>query len=527
MTAPGSPAPATPSAPASPPARTSRDGWQPLDRRTILASTLALTGALAAAAIPVLIGLLFAGVSPGWSTFWTGIGLLAIAVTTAGGETIRVLATSYRLDADRIERRLDFLGSSHTTLSRDRIRNVELAADVVQRLLGLVEVRLATGDGEGERFKLQALDRRTAEALRIDLLGERATMDSGELAHFRPSWIRYAPLTITTPLLGLAAYGIVLQVADWFSAVPTVIGWVRDRIGEINPGLLVLAVLAVALLVGTIATSAGFLEGWWRYRLERRTDGSLELRRGLLMSRSTSFQGDRIRGVRLHEPLGQRLVGAARLDVIAVGVKGESAAGPEAEKQSPALVPAAPREVPIRVAAAILGAPWPESLTGHPPAARRRRLFRAGWVVLAVLVVGLGVALPWPDLWWLCVLAVAVTAGTAFPLALDNARGLGHRIEPDRVILRRGGMFRSTDALVHEGLLGWNLVQSPFQRRVGLATVVATSAGGSGAFPLPDVDAGQARALMDTAGPVWDHLRVDQTPTARIASTTSVTRSAG
>ncbi|WP_081683866.1 PH domain-containing protein [Granulicoccus phenolivorans] len=502
--------------------------WQPLDRRTVAASTLAMAGMVAIPAIPVLIGLLLAGTSPGWSLFWTLGSVLVLALATFVGESIRVRVTSYRLDADRIERRLDFIGSTHTSLARDRIRNVELAADVVQRLLGIVEVRLATGDGEGERFKLQALDRRTAEALRVDLLGDRATMASGELARFHPGWVRFAPLTIATPLLGLAAYGIVLQVADWFSAVPTVIGWLRDRLGEVHPALLVIGGLVLAVLVGMIATAAGFIEGWWRYRLERRTDGSLELHRGLLMNRTTHFQGERVRGVRLQEPLGQRLAGAARLDVIAVGVKGDAAAGPEEEKQSPALVPASPREVPVTVAEAILGVPWPDTLTAHPPGARRRRLNRAGWITLAGLVVGGVVALLWPVVWWIAPLTAAVAAAIAFPLALDNARGLGHRIDPDRIYLRRGGMFRSTDALFREGLLGWNLTQSPFQRRLGLASVIATSAGGPGAFRLPDVDADQARTLMDTAGPVWDHLRVPaHTPTARIASTTSVTRSAG
>ncbi|WP_241730645.1 PH domain-containing protein, partial [Dietzia cercidiphylli] len=46
----------------------------------------------------------------------------------------------------------------------------------------------------------------------------------------------------------------------------------------------------------------------------------------------------------------------------------------------------------------------------------------------------------------------------------------------------------------------------PLQRRAGLATLVATTAGGSGAFRLPDVGREQAPALWRTAGPVWDHL---------------------
>ena len=41
--------------------------------------------------------------------------------------------------------------------------------------------------------------------------------------------------------------------------------------------------------------------------------------------------------------------------------------------------------------------------------------------------------------------------------------------------------------LVREGVIGWNLRQSLFQRRAGVVTLEATTAGGRQRYPLPDV----------------------------------------
>lgn len=131
---------------------------------------------------------------------------------------------------------------------------------------------------------------------------------------------------------------------------------------------------------------------------------------------------------------------------------------------------------------------------------------RAGAVVVAVTGASLVPAVIWPWLWWVPAVALVLSAASAIWAALDNARGLGHEITGGVVALRKGSLMRRTDVLERDGILGWNIRRSPLQRRAGLATLVATTAGGSGAFRLPDVGREQAPALWRTAGPVWDHL---------------------
>ena len=135
------------------------------------------------------------------------------------------------------------------------------------------------------------------------------------------------------------------RCVDWFNAVPTVLEWVWDRVGGLPLPVLAIGVVALTLAIGTVAATVLFVENWWGMRLERHRDGSLELRRGLVVGRHATFDGRRVRGVTLHEPPGFRAVGAARLDVIATGVGiGNDENGKP--KQSPALVPASPREMP-------------------------------------------------------------------------------------------------------------------------------------------------------------------------------------
>jgi putative membrane protein len=52
-----------------------------------------------------------------------------------------------------------------------------------------------------------------------------------------------------------------------------------------------------------------------------------------------------------------------------------------------------------------------------------------------------------------------------------------------------------------EGIIGWNLRRSFFQRRVGLATLVATTAAGRQQYAVQDVPLEEALAVADRALP--------------------------
>ena len=468
-----------------------------------------VAGGLLGAAVPVTIGLLLAGTGIGWIALWVVGGLVVATLAVWAYEALRVRASRYRLRGDRIDLRVSLFASTTRSIPLPRIRTVDLPADLAERQLGLATVRLGTGDKDG-RFELTALGTTTAEQLRATILGQPGTAgdaaSTGRLATFSPGWARYAPASLGVPLIGLAALGGLVQMADRFNAVPRMWAVVHVLVGTVPIPVQVLVLVVLALVIGAIGSLLFYVEAWWGYRLDRDVNGTLHLQRGLVVRRSSTYLGSRIRGVVLHEPIGYRRMGAAKLSVAAVGVQTTSEDGKE-KPDSTTIVPAAPRAVAAGVAAAILGIDIPTDLESHPPAAARRR---HRWSAMVLAVVVLLAALPamlWlPALWWLVAGLAVVGAPITWWLARDNVRSLGHLLTPDHVVLRSGSVFRQTAVLLRRGVLGWTLRRSPGQRRVGLMTVVATSAASQGSFRCPDVDGAAAQQLLATAGDAWDPL---------------------
>ena len=76
----------------------------------------------------------------------------------------------------------------------------------------------------------------------------------------------------------------------------------------------------------------------------------------------------------------------------------------------------------------------------------------------------------------------AVPLLLAVPLGLDRYRGLGHAVSGDYLVTRSGSLARHRDVVARDGMIGWNVEQTLFQRRAGLVTLRATTAAGSQSY---------------------------------------------
>ncbi|MEV7908734.1 PH domain-containing protein [Streptomyces griseus] len=481
--------------------------WHRLDPRTVLVTALVVAGVVAGAAIPVTLGL------TRWFSLPVAVlqvlaGAALIVGAAAGADRVRWHRTRYRIGQERVDLHTGLLLVKRRSLARSRIRTVDLTANLLLRLLGLVTVRIGTGEqGSESTLELDPVTRTEGERLRRLLLERAATAPpgvhrEGELAVLDPRWIRYAPVSFVAPMLGGAAAGAVMQVSDWVGAQGQVIEWVGDRFRE-TPLLWVVIVLVLAALVAGVVGALGlWIEMWWNYRLEREPGGTLRVRRGLFTSRSISVEEARLRGVDLVEPLGVRLLGAARLDAITTGLAKDQEAR-NADHNT--LLPAAPRTRADAVAADVLretDTPTGAALTPHPRAARGRRL---RWSLAAVLgpvliLTLLGVLLT-PVLLWIALGCAVVAVPVAVVLALDAYRALGHTLSGRYLVTRSGTVRRSTAALERAGVIGWTVKQSVFQRRAGLLTITATTAAGGGAYTAYDTDASEGLGFAAEAVP--------------------------
>ncbi|BCB84320.1 PH domain-containing protein [Phytohabitans suffuscus] len=479
--------------------------WQRLDRRTLWLTAIYLLGLVVVAGVPTALLLLQGGVAAWLVSLVVGGGGLVLVTHGVLIDYVRWWYTEYRITAERVERRFTFVFRTHKSVPRERVRTVDINATIVHRLLGLASVRIGTGQQDmfGKvSITFDPLAREVGEALRAELPHKEDEGPEVELARLDRRWIRYAPVAITTPALGAGAFGLVMQLSEWFNVQVAVVDLIRDLFRELPLIPLLGVIVAIGLVLGAIGSLGLWVELWWDFRLSRQS-GNLLVRRGLLTRRSLTLEERRLRGVEVVEPLGARLAGGARLDAVASGF---TVSIDERRNDPRTLLPVAPRRLAHRVAAEILREPVvpteAAALTPHPPAARRRRLLWAvgAAVGFALVLAVLGLLLVEALLHLAWISAVVLTPAAVW-IALDAYRALGHGINGEYLVARRGSVRRSTVALRRDGIIGWVVTSSPLQRRAGLVTLTATTAANHGGYRIPDAGEAQALALADAAVP--------------------------
>jgi putative membrane protein len=100
---------------------------------------------------------------------------------------------------------------------------------------------------------------------------------------------------------------------------------------------------------------------------------------------------------------------------------------------------------------------------------------------------------------WL--LAGLVLLPVAALLAWDRTRSLGHALVAGHLVARSGSVVRRRRILEVDHVIGWNFQATWFQRRAGLTTLVATTAGGSQSVPVLDVPEDAAVRVAREAHP--------------------------
>ncbi|MFC4858375.1 PH domain-containing protein [Actinophytocola glycyrrhizae] len=483
------------------------DGWQRLHPRTVQVTAVWVALVAAGIAVPFVLG--FADAAGLGLMLLIAVGGVVLASAVAAViDLMRWRHTTYRVTDERVEVRYSWVLHTHRSVPRDRVRTVDLVSDPVQRVFGVAKLKIGTGQqtSETSHVTLDPVGRATAEQLRRELL-RRSDVVAGEEEQQGPEiakldwrWLRYAPVSVSTPILGAAAFGAVMQVSEWFQLQGAVFRFVRDLFGGLSVIGLIVVLLAAALVVGVIGSLLLFVEMWYRYSLRNEGDNLL-MSRGLLSTRSLTLERRRLRGVEVIEPLGVRMLGAARVDVIATGMRQQT----QNESGDPkTLLPAAPFDVARRVAADVIGseAATATAVTGHPRAALWRRLRWGLYCVLAFVAVlaGLGFLLTDVLLHLAWISAVVLTPAAVF-LAHESYRNLGHGLAEEHLVARYGMGSRRTAALLRSGVIGWTISASPFQRRVGLVTVKATTAANSGAYPVYDVGIDDGLRFAEEAVP--------------------------
>lgn len=474
-------------------------------------------------AVPIVIA--FIGITRsdgGWSVRLLPV--LVILALAAG--VIPWFTTHYRFTDTQLQVRKGLLNKSEKTAPLDRVRSVDLESPPLHRVLSLSRAKIGTGVDES-RVELDGLATADAAQLREYLLlrgaqgrspspagptdpgmpqagpQDTAPQSVGPvglpqeqlLAEIDWSWLRFAPFSLSSLVIVATALGVLFQFGDDFGILS------QDRVTGTYEWVLAQAIIAIVLvslivlIVGWLVVSTlNYVIQWWNLRLVRESGGTIRLTRGLLTTTSTTVEEARIRGVQLTEPLLLRAVGGGELSSLATGVGSGG---------TTKLLPPCPRPVAESVGHSVLGTgerlvdptgadeqdagtggdgtldgPLTVGVRSHGRAAHRRLLFQSLWptLTLTAIVGGLTWWLSWP--WWI-VGAVFGGTGLLSLLAAElSFRNLGHGLTPEHVVSRSGAFQRQRVVLERAGIIGWVVHQSFFQRRRGLADLLATTAAG-------------------------------------------------
>ena len=515
------------------------EGWHRLSPRMLVVHPIRMLSSLA---VPLLL-LMFGFGSGGnrWIAYAVGGAVLALLVGV-----LTWMFTRYRFTPEQLQLRTGLFTRRVLTAPLDRIRSVDIESTPIHRVLGLAKVRVGTGV-DSKQIELDGLTQEQASVLRVDLLrrsqevgGEELTgqaeagpdgvsqvglgqpeagrsetgLGAGQrtaapvtrtrerlLAQIDWGWLRFAPFSLGSLVVVAGAVGVLLQFGD---DLPV------DEIGVVQEAwawavaqalLVVIAGASLVIVVGWVLLStASYVLNWWNLRLVRETNGNIRLSRGLLTTRSQTLERAKVRGVSMDEPFLLRFVRGGELSALATGV----GLGGTVK-----VLPPAPRGVVQSVGHELLeeDGPLTMDLIGHGPRARRRThvsqqwgtLILAGLVALPTYLVDWGWFGSWP--WWLP-LAVLGGMGLLNALIAESAwRNLGHALTRDYVVVQTGAVIRSRSALERAGIIGWVVHQDFFQRRLGLADLIATTAAGSERLVAPNLPLPMAADLADRATP--------------------------
>jgi putative membrane protein len=420
------------------------------------------------------------------------LGALVVAVLAAFWGFLSWRATTYEVAGGAFRLQQGVLQKNERTIPLDHVQSVDTVQGIIQRLFGVVEVRIETAGGGASEpdASLQALERPSAEALRREIEGSRKKPAEEEAAG--PTVVRDLG---TRDLLVAGATSGQIGVALSLIAVASQLfdnvfsqSLAQRLVETLAPRSVTIALLYVLVLSlfawllaigGTVLVYTGFT-------LSR--DGDfLYVRRGLLERRETTIPLARIQAVRIVEGLLRQPFGLASLRV-------ESAGYGEDAGVSTTLFPLLPR----KEAQALLLDAVPEfavtpTLNSLPRRALRRYVFRSTVPILFLLAAADFVSLLAFGFvaWGLAALLFLLPAALYGWLRYRDA---GWALQDDRLVVRSRLLTRTTAIAPRRRLQSRATVRSPFQRRVRLATFQARVASGVGGVELQITDLGSDAA---------------------------------
>jgi putative membrane protein len=444
--------------------------------------------------IPVIPLLLFGNKIYGF------MALMAVVASTVATALARYFSFTYRIEGNELITQHGILERKQRSIPLERIQEIRVEQGVLHRVFDVVDAKIETGGGEGAEASLSVLSRAEVERLRRAVFerGAKIRTDAGLTDQAAERQVVATPEAIVIQRLGLKDLivmglttnhlisALALAGALWNFAQEHVPESFRRRAGNLlyressrlfaqdaahTIALVVFSALAVILIVAFFSIVVAII----RFHGFTLSLASEDLRRryGLLTRRASSLPRRRIQVLKIEEKLFRRLFGLVTLRVDTSGSHREHK---DDNTGRDVLLPIARRGA----VDSLLTIFFPDFDAGRIEGAEWRRVSRLairrgvikGAVVCALAAAFLFGAYQQPFALWPLALAPL-----AYFISVANYRSLRYMLSERYFCARHGWAGRSTHIVPINKVQAVEIHQSPFDRRLGLATLRVDTAG--------------------------------------------------
>lgn len=460
---------------------------------------------------------------------WIGFSLLLLmSGGTVATLLIRYFTFSYRIEDGELRTKEGIFERTERHIPLERIQEIRIEQSVLQRLFDVVEAHIETAAGEGPEASLSVLSRAEAERLRQAVfarLSEPRDRRASAVAAapeagperaiiYQPGWreLVLAGLTSNHLLSGLALVGALWAFADdvlpesFYRRGGVIFGQAVQQLlaqGTRQAVLVGAAILLLLLLVGMIFSVVGTMVLFYGFTLSRSGE-DLYRSWGLLTRRASSLPRRRIQVLEIEEGLLRRLCGLAALRADIAGSKREH----EDDNHGRDVLLPVIRRQELSDLLPVFFADLPDDRAEWKQVSKlaiRRGTLKSA-IVAALLAAGLTAYAQRPLSLWPLALVPLI-----YWINVRRYRFLGYAPGEKYFHTRRGLLSRTTHIVPVSKVQVIELRQTPFDRRLGLASLHIDTAGQAytgGGPSIGNLPLDEARRLAEslahraaTAGP--------------------------
>lgn len=457
---------------------------------------------------PAVVALFAARSRDAWE-LWAGLFIVPLAVMALG----RALSFRYSFEPTELVIRSGFVFRRVRHIPYDRVQNVDAVQNLLHRLFGVIEVRVETGGGNETEAIMRVVGQDALDEIRGRVFAQRAAAAAASTATPEGANVLLAMPPREVFLFGLvhgrgtivlgALFGLLWEFGlmdrtggAFFGTGAEGRGAFRQFVRAIFDGAafplqeLGLSILGLFVLLGIFRVASALWTSLAYYGFTvRRSGDDLRCEYGLLTRVASTIPVRRIQKLTIREGPWHRLG-----DRVSVGVQTAGGKAEEAGKSTRSwLAPLVRRSALAQLLEGIV----PEATATvewqpvHPRGVRRE--FVGAMIFWVPVSLGLWLAIGWPALG-----VFAILAAWSFVHARRSVAALRWAVASETVQFASGWIWRNQLVAPLTKVQVVSRRQSPFDRRHGMATVFADTAGRAHegyAIRIPYLAAGVAAAL--------------------------------